>query len=92
MCICLLCKKSGSADIFAASGVDLDAVALVNEEGNTNLCAGFKSGGFGNVGSGIAFYAGFGGGDFKLDKVGSFKTENLALVREYATSCPLLRI
>ena len=75
-----------SADVFTGSGVDLDFVAFVDEKRNFYVCAGFNGCGFGYVGSGIAFNAGFGFGYFEGYEVGCFKTENFAFVRKDTTN------
>ena len=54
----------GAAQILAGTGVDLDLLALVDEQGDTDNSAGLQGSGLGDVGSGIAADTGLGLGDF----------------------------
>lgn len=44
----------GALEILAGAGVDLDALALFEEQGHLDLRAGLQLGGFGGVGGGVA--------------------------------------
>ena len=70
----------GTAQILTGTGVDLDLVALVDEQGHLHLSAGLHGSGLGDVGSGVASEARLGSGNNQVSKVGNFNTENLALV------------
>jgi hypothetical protein len=66
--------------IFAGTGVYLNYIAFVNKNRYSDNSAGFNSCVLGNVGSGVALYAGFGFGDLKFNEHGRFNRENTALV------------
>ena len=72
-----------SFHVFACTCIDSDHVALVDEEGNLDLSACFKSSRLGSVGSSIALEAGVGLCYLELNKVGRLYSENLALVGTY---------
>ena len=59
-----------SFHVFACTCIDSDHVALVDEEGNLDLSACFKSSRLGSVGSSIALEAGVGLCYLELNKVG----------------------
>ena len=48
----------GTAQILTGTGVDLDLVALVDEEGHLHLGTGLHGSGLGDVGGGVAGEAG----------------------------------
>ena len=54
--------------VFAGAGVDLDALAFLDEEGHADLDAGFDGGVLHGVGGGVASEAGLGVGDDGLDE------------------------
>jgi len=68
--------------ILAGAGVDTDKVALVDEEGYADLCAGFDGSGLGCVGSGVACEAGIGLSNSELNKCGGLYAEYLSFVRK----------
>ena len=53
----------GASQIRTVAGVNLDEVALVDEQGNTNLNTSLQRSGLQGVGSGVALDAGLGVGD-----------------------------
>ncbi len=69
----------GAAQILAGAGVDLDLVALVDEQGHLHLRAGLHGGGLGDVGGGVAGKTGLGLGDVQLDEVGDSTPNTLPL-------------
>ena len=54
--------------VFTGTGIDLDGIALVDEEGNLDLIAVVDLGGFGHVGGSIAADTGFCFGDDLFDE------------------------
>ena len=65
--------------VFAGTGIDADAVTLVDEERNIDLVSGLKHCGLGGTGCGVALEAGFGLGNGQLNEVGSRNGECIAL-------------
>ncbi len=63
----------GAAQILAGAGVDLDLVALVDEQGHLDLGAGLDDGGLGHVGGGVALDARLGLGNDQLNEVGRLR-------------------
>ena len=66
------CLLLDSFDVFAGSGVDFNLFALFDKVRDDDVSAGFELGGFGNVGSGVAFNAGLAVDNNEVYKVLSF--------------------
>ena len=83
-------KGSDALHILAGAGIDADVVALVDEQRNADLSTGLDSSGLQGVGGGVALDTRLGLGDFQLDKVGDFNTEDLALIAQQLAGLVLL--
>ena len=82
--------RSDALHILAGAGIDADLVALVDEQGDTDLGTGLNGGGLQGVGGGVALDTRLGSGDFQLNKVGDLNAENLALVAQQLAGVILL--
>ncbi len=72
--------RSGAGQVLAGTGINLDALALVDEQRHLNDSAGLQRRGLQGVGRGIAGKAGFGGDDLQLDECGGPTRQNASLV------------
>ena len=86
----LFINEGDKIQVLTGTGVDLDLVALVDEEGHLDLSAGLNGSGLQGVGSGVASEAGLGSGNNQVNKVGNFDTEDLALVAHNGADVVLL--
>ena len=77
--------------LAAVAGVDLDAVAGVDEQGHLDLSAGLQGGGLGHVAHRVALGAGFGLGDFKDEGRRDFDVQRLFVVEQHAAFLASLR-
>ena len=68
-----------AAQVLTGTGVDLDLVALVDEEGHLHLSAGLNGSGLGDVGSGVAGEARLGLGNNQVNKLGTSTPKTLPL-------------
>ncbi len=68
--------------VFAAGGVDFDAVAVLDEGGHLDFGTGFDGGGFGDVGGGVSAGGGFGVGDFQDDLLWGRHADELSVPEE----------
>ena len=69
----------GTAQVLTGTGVDLDLVADLDEQGHINLSAGLNGSGLQSVGSGVASEAGLGSGTTRSTKLGTSTPKTLPL-------------
>src|SRR5450759_5014700 len=71
---------SGPLHVFAGSGVDLDPIALVDEQGHRHRQPGLQRRRLRGPGRGVALEAGVGCGHLEIDGGGQFDPDRLVLV------------
>ena len=75
-------NKLSALHVLAGAGVNADLFALVDEDRNSDLRAGFQGSWLGYVGCSVASYTRLGLGDDQLNKVWSLAAKDRAFVRK----------
>src|SRR5882757_1023165 len=69
-----------AGEVLAGTGVDLDPVAVVDEQRDLDDLAGLQGGGLGGTGDPVALYAGLHVGDGELHRGGQLRADDLGAV------------
>src|SRR5262245_38480928 len=87
-----LSATSGPGDVLARTGVDLDAVARVDEQRHLHDSAGLSGSRFLGAGHSVALHARFGLGNRQLDRGRQIDTDNFVLVHLQHRGVAVLQI